>query len=163
HLQGDMLACVTPYAEEVVAIQPADVTFSIARLFFSYGLVNSLFLPLLAGASTALVPTRPTPDTIFDAGRRFRPTLIFVVPPAFAQLCERLAAFHPPDGPFRSVRLAVSAGEVLPVPLYERWRRLTGIELLDGLGSTEAGYIFCSNVPGSVRPGSSGRPLGDHE
>jgi len=157
HLHGDMLACVTPYAEEVAVIEPEDVTFSVARLFFSYGLVNSLFLPLLAGASTALIAERPDVQHTLDALTQFRPSLFFSVPTSYAQLC----AANTLDA-FRSVRLAVSAGEPLPEPLYTRWKELTGVEVLDGLGSTEVGYIFCSNVPGQVRPGSSGRMLGDH-
>jgi benzoate-CoA ligase len=157
HLHGDMLACVTPYAQEVVRIEPEDITFSVARLFFSYGLVNSLFLPLLAGASAILTPDRPDATHVVQVVRQFGPTLFFSVPTSYAQLCAS------GDGEaFSSVRLAVSAGEPLPEPLYARWKALTGVEALDGLGSTEVGYIFCSNVPAQVRPGSSGRMLGDH-
>ena len=162
HLHGDMLACVTPYAVEVVGIRPDDVTFSVARLFFSYGLVNSLFLPLLAGASAALVAERPTPDLVLDVMRRHRPSLFFSVPTSYAQLCAVLERGDGRERPFSSVRLAVSAGEPLPAPLYQRWLDLTGVELLDGIGSTEVGYIYCSNLPGRVRPGSSGVMIGDH-
>ena len=158
HLHSDMLACVAPYAEEVVQIEPDDSTFSVARLFFSYGLVNSLFLPLMAGASAVLTPVRPDAAHTFEIMRRFRPTLFFSVPTSYAQLCAGMQ-----DGGFASVRLAVSAGEPLPEPLYRRWKALTNVEVLDGLGSTEVGYIFCSNLAGSVRPGSSGRIFGDHE
>ncbi len=163
HLHGDMLACVAPYAEEVVEITPDDVTFSVARLFFSYGLVNSLFLPLLAGASAALCAKRPDPARVLEMARRHRPTLLFSVPTSYAALCAELERVPPEARPFASVRLAVSAGEPLPAPLYHRWLELTGVELLDGIGSTEVGYIFCSNLPGRVRPGSSGVLLGDHQ
>lgn len=158
HLHGDMLACVAPYAEQVVHIEPDDSTFSVARLFFSYGLVNSLFLPLLAGATAVLTPQRPDVAHVLEVVGRQRPTLFFSVPTSYAQLCAAA-----PEGAFASVRLAVSAGEPLPEPLYQRWKALTGIELLDGLGSTEVGYIFCSNLAGRVRPGSSGQVLGDHQ
>ncbi|MBV9168938.1 MAG: benzoate-CoA ligase family protein [Chloroflexi bacterium] len=161
HLQGDMLACVTPYAEEVVAITPDDRVFSVPRLFFSYGLVNSLFLPLLAGASAVLTPQRPDAGHVLDMVCEFRPTLFFSVPSSIAQLCSALA--ERADRPFESLRFAISAGEPLPQPLYARWKALTGVEILDGLGSTEVGYIFCSNLPGRVRPGSSGLMLGDHQ
>jgi len=160
HLHGDMLACVTPYAEEVVGIEPEDVTFSVARLFFSYGLVNSLFLPLLAGASAFVTPERPDVAHILNVVQNYRPTLFFSVPTSYAQICAALQS--PGARPFTSVRMAVSAGEPLPEPVYKRWQTLTGVELLDGLGSTEVGYIFCSNLPGRVRPGSSGVLLGDH-
>src|SRR6266849_4891500 len=159
HLHGDMLACVTPFAEEVVGIEPEDVTFSVARLFFSYGLVNSLFLPLLAGASAFLTPERPDARHTLEVVERYRPTLFFSVPTSYAQLC---AALESAGRVFDGVRLAISAGEPRPEPVYKRWKALTGIELLDGLGSTEVGYIFCSNLPGRVRPGSSGVLIGDH-
>src|SRR5438045_8787403 len=90
-----MLACVTPYAEEVVVIEPEDVTFSVARLFFSYGLVNSLFLPLLAGATSVLTPERADVAHTLETIKRFRPTLLFSVPTSYAQLCtafERVPA-----------------------------------------------------------------------
>jgi benzoate-CoA ligase family protein len=157
HLHGDMLACVTPFAEQVVGIEPDDSTFSVARLFFSYGLVNSLFLPLLAGATSVLTPRRPDAAHTLEMVRLYNPTLFFSVPTSYAQLCA--ANEHPWD----SVRLAISAGEPLPESLYTRWKALTGVELLDGLGSTEVGYIFCSNLPGKVRPGSSGQLIGDHQ
>ena len=163
HLQGDMPACVAPYAEEVVGITPDDVTFSVARLFFSYGLVNSLFLPLLAGASAALVPERPTPERVLEVMRRHRPTLFFSVPTSYAAINNTLEAGAGEGRPFDCLRLAVSAGEPLPEPIYRRWLELTGVENLDGLGSTEVGYIFCSNLPGRVRPGSSGVLIGDHQ
>jgi benzoate-CoA ligase family protein len=161
HLHGDMLACTAPYAEEVVGISPEDSTFSVARLFFSYGLVNSLFLPFLAGASSVLTAQRPDVGHTLEVVGRFRPTLFFSVPTSYAQLCAAMGASS--GRPFASVRLAVSAGEPLPEPLYARWKSLTGVEVLDGLGSTEVGYIFCSNLPGQVRPGSSGRLIGDHQ
>jgi benzoate-CoA ligase len=160
HLHGDMLACVTPYAEQVVGIGPGDSTFSVPRLFFSYGLVNSLFLPLLAGACAVLTPARPDVAHTLEVVRAKRPSLFFTIPTSIAQLCAALATS--PDRPFASVRLAVSAGEPLPEPLYTRWKSVTDVEVLDGLGSTEVGYIFCSNLPGRVRPGSSGVMLGDH-
>src|SRR5207245_9342055 len=94
HLHGDMLACVTPYAEEVVAIEPDDSTFSVARLFFSYGLVNSLFLPLLAGASAVLTPRRPDVSHTLEVVQRFRPTLFFSVPTSYAQFIAAMACHH---------------------------------------------------------------------
>jgi benzoate-CoA ligase family protein len=163
HLHGDMLACVSPYAEEVVSITPDDSTFSVARLFFSYGLVNSLFLPLMAGASVVLIPDRPEPRRILEVMRRHRPTLFFSVPTSLAQVNAALEGGEGRDQPFACLRLAVSAGEPLPEPLYRRWRSLTGVEVLDGLGSTEVGYIFCSNLPGQVKAGSSGVMIGDHQ
>jgi benzoate-CoA ligase len=161
HLHGDMLPVVTPYARDVVGITPEDSTYSVARLFFSYGLVNSLFLPLQAGASVVLSPHRPEPRHVLELVQALGPTLFFSVPTSIGQLCAALEGRS--DRPFSSVRLSVSAGEPLPPSLYRRWTQLTGVEVLDGLGSTEVGYIFCSNLPGRVRPGSSGVPIGDHQ
>jgi benzoate-CoA ligase len=94
---------------------------------------------------------------------RYRPTLFFSVPTSYVGLCSTLEAGDPAARPFSGVRLALSAGEPLPEPLYRRWVGLTGIEVCDGVGSTEVGYQYCANRPGEVRPGSSGRPLGDHQ
>jgi benzoate-CoA ligase family protein len=163
HLHGDMLACVVPYAEEVLAINADDRILSVPRLFFSYGLVNSLFLPLLTGTPAILIPDRPVGATLVEAIRDCHPTLLFGVPTSFSQLCGMLSGDPTIRPLLASVRLAITAGEALSDALYHRWRSLTAIELLDGLGSTEAGYIFCSNMRDGVRPGSSGRPIGDHE
>ena len=162
HLHGDMLACISPYAEQVAALTPDDLLFSVARLFFSYGLGNSLYLPLLCGATSLLIPDRPEPSRVLEVMRRHRPTILFSVPTSYAALCAALESGESADRPFDCLRLAVSAGEPLPAPLHQRWQALTGVELLDGLGSTEVGYIFCSNLRGRVRPGSSGVLIGEH-
>ena len=163
HLHGDMLAVVTPLVEEAFSMTPDDVTFSVPRLFFSYGLNNSLFDPLLTGASTVLIPDRPEPARVLEVMRRHRPSLFFTVPTSYTALCAALEGGENRDRPFSCARLAISAGEPLPAPLYQRWIGLTGVELLDGLGSTEVGNIFCSNLPGHVRPGSSGVLIGNHQ
>jgi benzoate-CoA ligase len=156
HLHHDMLFCIEPYARHVLGLGPDDRTLAVPRLAFSYGLGSSLYLPLWAGASTVLVADRPAPRAALDAIARFRPTLFFSVPTALGALL-REAEVGPAD--WSSLRLAVSAGEPLPAGLYQRWRERTGVECLDGLGTTEVGYIFVSNRPGAVRPGSSGRLL----
>jgi benzoate-CoA ligase family protein len=104
-----------------------------------------------------LFPGRPTPEAVFEQVRRHRPTLFFGVPTAYAQM---LAAIERGAGAdFESVRLCASAGESLPATIFERWRGATGLEILDGIGSTEICHIFTSNRPGAVRPGSSGLPV----
>ncbi len=162
HLHRDMFSCASIYARHVLALRPDDVTFSASRLFFSYGLNNSLYLPLLGGASVLLSSERPAPAPVLELLEAERPTLFFAVPTFYAALLQEIERLdRPPDLGF--IRLAVSAGEALPAPLYERWVTTTGIELLDGLGSTEAGYIYTSNRPGRVRPGSSGELLPGYE
>jgi benzoate-CoA ligase len=155
HLHRDMLECVPPYAGEIVGITGEDILFSVPRLFFSYGLVNSLYLPLLAGASVLLSPERPDARRVLDLARRHRPTLLFSVPTAYTQLCAVFDERPASTTELRSVRLAVSAGEALSAPLYRRWIERTGIELLDGLGSTEVGDdngqpVVQAEIPGEL-------------
>jgi benzoate-CoA ligase len=156
HRHEDMVHCTGAYAQHVVGQTERDVTYSASKLFFSYGLVNSLYLPLWAGGAVVLNPDRPDPTTILATIERYRPTLFFSVPTSYAQVIrEWEAREEKPD--LSSLRLCVSAGESLPAPIYERWRELTAVETLDGIGSTEVGYIFISNFPGRSRPGSSGQ------
>ncbi len=156
HLHHDMLFCVEPYARHVLRLTAEDRTFGVPRLFFSFGLTSCLYLPFSVGASTVLVAERPDPARVFELCSRLRPTIFFSVPTFYAALL-RDAETTAPD--LSSLRLCVSAGEPLPAPLYERWVRRTGVECLDGLGATEVGYIYISNRPGAVRPGSSGQLL----
>src|SRR3954451_17683787 len=156
HRHEDMVHCTGAYAQHVVGQSEQDVTYSASKLFFSYGLVNSLYLPLWAGGGVVLNPDRPDPATILATIERYRPTLFFSVPTSYAQVIrEWEAREEKPD--LGSLRLCVSAGESLPAPSYERWRELTDVETLDGIGSTEVGYIFISNAPDRSRPGSSGQ------
>jgi benzoate-CoA ligase family protein len=155
HLHADMVYCTRAYAEHVVRFGESDISYSASKLFFSYGLVNSLYLPLWSGGAVALNPGRPDPATILETIERYRPTLFFSVPTSYAQLIREIETrAQPPD--VSSLRLCVSAGEALPPPIYERWRALTGVEVLDGVGSSEIGYIAISNFPGRSRPGTSG-------
>ncbi len=156
HLHHDMLFCVEPYVRHVLGMTAEDRTFAVPRLFFSYGLTSCLYLPLWCGASTILVAERPDPPRVFALCGQLRPTLFFSVPTSYAALLREMEAAAPD---LRSLRLAVSAGEPLPAPLHARWVEQTGIECLDGLGATEVGYIYISNRPGAVRPGSSGQLL----
>ena len=158
HLHHDMLHCVGPYTDEIVHTTPDDVFLSSSALFLSYGLVNSLYLPLYAGASVVLNPDRPAPPTLYHLLETERPTLFFSVPTSLAAM---LADEAPHD--LSSLRLCVSAGEPLPGPIFERWRERFGVEILDGIGSTEFGYIFISNREGDVRHGSAGQLIPPHE
>lgn len=162
HRARALVAPARAHGRHVVAIGPDDVVLSVAKLFFSYGLNNSLGIPLSAGATTILEARRPEPAAICDLVRRERPTLFYAVPTFYATL---LRAVEDGDAAFdaSSVRLCVSAGEALPAPIFERWRRRFGLEILDGIGSTEIGYIGISNRSGSVRPGTSGRPVPGYE
>jgi benzoate-CoA ligase len=143
------------YGRQVLGIRSDDRCFSVAKLFFAYGLGNSLFFPFSVGAAAVLEPRRPTPELVAEVVRRHRPTLFFGVPTFFSALL----ASGTPDDTFASVRRGASAGEPLPATLFTRVRDRFGFEVLDGIGSTEALHIFLSNVPGAVRPGSTGVPV----
>jgi len=154
HLHGDLLYTSETYARHVLGITDADVTFSTTKLFHAYGLGNNLSFPYWAGATTVLLSGRPTPDAVFAAVERFRPTLFFSVPTLYNAM---LAAEGAAD--FSSVRLCISAAESLPADVWHRWQEQHGLVILDGVGSTEMLHIYCSNTPDDVAPGSSGRPV----
>jgi benzoate-CoA ligase len=158
HLQHDMVVCSDLYARGVLGMTEDDRCFSVAKLFFAYGLGNALYFPFGVGATTILHPGPPTPPNVFDIVTRRKPTLFFSVPTSYAQL---LAQPGEPD--LSSVRYGVSAGEALPPAIFERFRQRFGVTILDGIGSTEICHIFISNQPGAVRPGSSGKPVAGYE
>ncbi len=145
---------VSTYPTQVLGMTEDDRCLSIAKMFFSYGIGNSLFFPLGCGAATILEPRRPTPEVFAERIRRDRPTIFDAVPTFFAQL---LAA-DLPDDTFTSVRFAASAGEPLPTALHERFIERFGVPILDGLGATEFLNIYLSNSPQDMRPGTIGKP-----
>ncbi|HEX9160093.1 MAG TPA: benzoate-CoA ligase family protein [Thermoanaerobaculia bacterium] len=161
HLQHDMWICCETYGKSVLEIRPDDRCFSVAKLFFAYGLGNAQYFPFHVGASAVLFPARPTPEAVFEQVRRHRPTLFFAVPTAFANMLGAMDSGAKAD--FSSVRLCVSAGEALPGAILERWRAHTGLDILDGIGSTEICHIFVSSRRGEIRPGSTGKPVGGYE
>lgn len=147
------------YAKNILQITSEDRLFSVSRAFFGYGLGNSLFFPTLAGATSILFEGPINVENVVRVVKQFRPTIFFSVPSFYGQLLasdESIRSFYQ----FASqIRLAISAGESLPSSTYHIWKELTNIDLLDGIGSTEALHIFMSNHPDSVRPGSCGKPL----
>jgi benzoate-CoA ligase family protein len=159
HRHGSVRFVAEHYGTQVLGIRPDDRVFSVAKLFFAYGLGNSALFPLSVGATTILVPARPTPDSVREVLTEHRPTLFFGVPTFYAAL---LGADLPSET-FASVRLAASAGEPLPAELYQRFTTRFGVDIIDGLGSTEALHIFLSNRPGEVRPGTTGQAVPGYE
>jgi benzoate-CoA ligase family protein len=156
HLHHDMVVCSEYYARGVLAMTEQDRCYSVAKLFFAYGLGNTGYYPLFAGATTILSPARPTPETIFANIKRYRPTLFFSVPTNYAALLA-YKRDGGPDFDLSSVRYAISAGEPLPAALFHRFRERFHVEILDALGSTEMLQMVISNRPGEIRPGSSGK------
>ena len=161
HLHRDLVFCCETYGREVLAIAPDDVTFSAPRLFFAYGLGGGMYFALYAGAAAVLVPERPTPDGVFAAIDHYRPTLFFGVPTLYAAMLQAVGTKN--QQTLSRVRLCLSAGEPLPGELFLRWHERFGVEILDGIGSTEVLHIFLSNRAGQVRPGSSGVPVPGYE
>jgi len=148
------------YARNVLALQPSDVAFSAAKLFFAYGLGNALTFPLSAGATTILMAERPTPPAVFERLVRERVTVFFGVPTLYAAL---LASPALPARERVALRACVSAGEALPREIGERFAAHFGCDILDGIGSTEMLHIFLSNRPGAVRYGTTGVPVPGYE
>jgi len=160
HLHHDMVVCLETYAKQVLGIRPTDRVYSAAKLFFAYGLGNALYFPMGVGAESVLFPRRPTPEATFDVITRHRPTLFFAVPTLYAGM---LAVKDTARFDLSSLRLCVSAGESLPEELYLRWRERFGVEIIDGIGTTECLHMFISNRPGAARPGSSGQVVPGYE
>ena len=155
HRHANIRHVCETYGARVLGIRPDDSALSVAKMFFAYGIGNSVFFPLSVGGRTVLEPRRPSPEVIRDRLERDRPTLFFGVPTFYATLL----ASDIPDDSFSSVRLAASAGEALPAPLQERFSRRFGVPIIDGIGSTEALHIFLSNRPDDIRPGTTGVPV----
>ncbi len=156
HRHRDWSYCASNYASGVLGLTASDITFSSSKLFHAYGLGNSLAFPLSAGAATVLSPARPHAKNVLEIVQRTRPTLFFSVPTLYAAMLEEVRAT---DYDLTSVRLAISAAEPLPADIFRRWRDRFGIEILDGLGSTEVLHIYLSARAGDVRPGSCGKPV----
>ena len=162
HLHHDMVVSSEHYARGILAMTEHDRCYSVAKLFFAYGLGNAGYYPLFVGATTILSSTRPTPQIIFDNIERYRPTLFFSVPTNYAALLAHKRG-DPSEFDLSSIRFAVSAGEPLPAPLFHRFKERFGVEILDALGSTEMLQMVIANRPGEIRPGSSGKIIPGYE
>ena len=163
HRHRDMPATCEHYAVGILGLGEDDRCYSAAKLFFAYGLGNAMTFPLWVGGAAILDARRPTPDTTFQTIETLRPTAYFGVPTLYAAQLQALDAAGEGGPDLGSLRLCVSAGEALPPDLFRRWQEATGLEILDGIGSTEALHIFISNAPGDVKPGSTGRVVPGYE
>jgi benzoate-CoA ligase family protein len=159
HLQHDVGVTCENYAQGVLGLASDDVCFSTTKLFHAYGLGNGLSFPFWVGAAAVYMtgPTRPAP--ILETLRRHQPTVFYSVPALFAALGRDAGAREA----LSSVRFCVSAAEPLPAATVEHWQREFGLEILDGIGSTEMLHIYCSNRPGRIRAGASGWPVPGYE
>ncbi len=156
HTHGNLPLTADLYAQAVLGLRETDVCFSVAKLFFAYGLGNAMTFPLMAGATTVLSPERPTPDSVAKILREHPVTVFYAVPTFYAAF---LASPSAPQSSEVKLRLCISAGEALPPEVGQRWKDRYGVDLLDGIGSTEMLHIFISNHPGGVKYGTTGKPV----
>jgi benzoate-CoA ligase len=151
HLQHDMITITDLFAKPVLAMSENDLCFSASKMFFSYGLGNSLYFPFRFGASTVLWPEKPDPEKILQVIEKYRPSFFFSVPTLFARFLRVEKKYD-----LSSLRICLSSGEPLPPAIFHQWKERTGLELLDVVGSTEATHDFLANRPGRAKAGSSG-------
>lgn len=160
HSHSDLWFTCETYADEILGSSPGDIHFSTTKLFHAYGLGNGLSFALWSGSTAVYLEGRPAPDRALEKVNTYRPTVLFSVPTLFNLMLNE-PTFSTTD--FSSVRLGVSAAEPLPPEVWRRFHDATGVEILDGIGSTEMLHIYCSNRAGGVRPGTSGVPVRGYE
>ena len=162
HLQHDMECAYENYAKPVLGMTANDITFSASKLFFAYGMGNGMYFALAAGGTTVLMRERATPAAVFSRIQELQPTLFFGVPTLYAAMLNEASKsdFHVR---MSSLRLCVSAGEPLAPSIFQRFHKTFGVEILDGIGSTEALHIYISNRAKEVRPGSTGQVVAGYE
>jgi 4-hydroxybenzoate-CoA ligase len=157
HLHSNLQATAETYAHQVLGIAENDICLSAAKLFFAYGFGNALTFPMSVGATTVLYPERPTPAAMFGLMRKHGATIFYGVPTLFAAMLNDEALKNEPV--FPKLRICTSAGEALPEAVGKTWKQRFGVDIIDGVGSTELLHIFLSNTPGDIKYGASGRPV----
>ncbi|MBR1179117.1 benzoate-CoA ligase family protein [Bradyrhizobium sp. KB893862 SZCCT0404] len=160
HLQHDMAYSEVAFAQNVLKLAPGDICFSVPKIFFAYGFGNSVTFPFSAGATTLLLPGQPKPATIFAAIEQYKPTVFFGLPTLYTSLTKAEGADRTN---FSSLRMALSAAEVLSAEVFNGWKTLTGLEIVEGLGSTEVLHIYLSNRPERKKLGAAGLRVPGYE
>ena len=160
HLQHDMAYSEAAFARNVLKLKSDDICFSVPKIFFAYGFGNSITFPFSAGAATLLLPGQPKPAAIFEAIERFRPSVFFGLPTLYTSLTKADGAAATD---FSSLRMALSAAEVLSADVFNGWKTLTGLEIVEGLGSTEVLHIYLSNRPDKKKLGAAGLRVPGYE
>ena len=161
HLHANLAATADTYAKQVLGIREDDVCLSAAKLFFAYGLGNALTFPMSVGATTVLNAERPTPAAMYALMDKYNPTIFYGVPTLFAAMLNDESSKAARCG--TKLRICTSAGEALPESVGNSWKSRFGVDILDGVGSTELLHIFLSNAPGDIKYGASGRPVPGYE
>jgi 4-hydroxybenzoate-CoA ligase len=161
HVHTSLMETARLYGQGVLGIREDDVCYSAAKLFFAYGLGNAMSFPMSVGATTVLLSERPTPESVLRTLKAHQATLFFGVPTLYAAMLAS-AESKPENGSAR-LRMCVSAGEALPAEVGNAWKARFGVDILDGVGSTEMLHIYVSNRPGDIRYGATGKPVGGYE
>jgi benzoate-CoA ligase family protein len=160
HLQHDLPFNTEVFAKQTMGVNERDLTVSVPKLFFGYATGTNLLFPFAVGGATALFSERATPEKLFAVIERYRPTILTTVP---TMINSMLNAEHSNNPDLSSLRFCYSAGEALPVELYQRWKKTLGVEIYDGIGSAEMFHIYITNRPGDVKPGSLGKVVTGYE
>src|SRR3954462_2254749 len=160
HLQHDMAYSEQAFARNVLKLTPDDICFSVPKIFFAYGFGNAITFPFSVGAATLLLPGQPKPATIFEAIGQYRPSVFYGLPTLYTSLTKAEGAAA---ADFSSLRMALSAAEVLSADGFNGWKTLTGLEIVEGLGSTEALHIYLSNRPDNKKLGAAGLRVPGYE
>jgi benzoate-CoA ligase len=160
HLQHDLPFNTEVFAKRTIGVNESDITVSVPKLFFGYATGTNLLFPFAVGGATALFAERSTPEKMFEVIERYRPTVLTTVP---TMINAMLNADESVRKDVSSLRLCYSAGEALPMELYNRWMENFGVEIYDGIGSAEMFHIYITNRPGDVKPGSLGRVVEGYE
>ncbi|HET7851021.1 MAG TPA: benzoate-CoA ligase family protein [Pseudolabrys sp.] len=160
HVHGSLKLTADLYGTPIAGLNESDVCYSVAKLFFAYGLGNALTFPLTVGATIVLLPDRPTPDAVAALLRKHPVTVFYAVPTFYAAF---LASPNAPQKPEVKIRRCISAGEALPEEIARRWKERYGVEISDGLGTTEMLHIYLTNAPGATKYGTTGKPVPGYE
>jgi 4-hydroxybenzoate-CoA ligase len=161
HVHASPRAMAQAAGQRRVGYREDDVVFSAAKLFFSYGLGNAIICPMWVGATSVLYPERPTPQTVFETLRAFNPTMFFAVPTLYAAILADPECR--PENSSRRLRLCFSAGEALPAHVGQDWKERFGVDIVNGVGSSEMGHLFLTNLPDAVEYGTSGVVVDGYE
>ncbi len=155
HLHHDLLFYLPPYCREVLQVRDDDILFSASKMYFSYGRENSIETTFLCNAAVILESEMPKPEKLVEIITKYKPTIFFSIPTSYAGILSLLESSEK-EFDFSSLRLCISAGEALPKAIFDRWKEKFGMDIINGVGSTDTGVIYISNLPGKVKPGSSG-------
>ena len=161
HVHSSPMVMAQSAGQRRIGYREDDVVFSAAKLFFSYGLGNAIFCPMWVGATSVFYPERPTPQTVFEMLRGYQPTMFFAVPTLYAAILAD-SECQPKNSSSR-LRICFSAGEPLPAHVGKSWKQRFGLDIVNGVGSTEMGHLFLTNLPNAVEYGTSGVPVDGYD